>query len=331
MKIILAGGRGHVGAVLRRSMARDHELVVLSRISTPLGNAARVVTWDGETMGDWTEELDGADVVINLAGRSVDCRYHARNLAQMLESRLKSTTAIGRAIALARRPPRVWLQASTATIYAHRHEAPNDELTGRIGGSEPGAPQKWNASVAIALAWEEALAMAATPFTRKVALRSAMTMSRDHGSVFDVLARLARRGLGGTIGTGQQYVSWIHEDDFVDAIRFIIEHDELSGAVNLAAPEPLRNRDFMTALRKATGRGWGLPTPRAILEIGCWLLRTESELVLKSRRVVPRRLLEAGFSFRHPSWPEAALDLAKGTAPSSANGLPTKKHQPAPA
>ena len=167
MKIIIAGGSGHVGAVLLRAFAnKDTETVVLSRAVRPITNATRVVEWDGETLGDWRHEIDGADVVINLAGRSVDCRYHAQNLVEMLESRLKSTSVIGTAIRAARKPPRVWLQAGTATIYAHRFDAVNDEATGTIGGEEPGAHPKWNASVAIARAWEEALTRADTPHTR---------------------------------------------------------------------------------------------------------------------------------------------------------------------
>lgn len=312
MKIVIAGGSGHVGAVLRRHFAAaGDEVVVLSRRPSPLPDATRVVAWDGETLDAWVREIDGANVVINLAGRSVDCRYHARNLAAMLASRLRSTTAIGRAIQQATHPPRVWLQAGTATIYAHRYDAPNDEDTGRLGGDEPESPAKWRASVAIARAWEEALATVPTPGTRKVMLRSAMVMSRDPGGVFDVLATLARRGLGGTIGNGRQYVSWIHENDFARAIDFLIAQPELDGAVNVAAPQPLPNRDFMGTLRTAVGRGWGLPTPCPLLELGCWLLRTESELVLKSRRVVPGRLRAAGFCFEFPDWPAAARSLAR--------------------
>lgn len=269
------------------------------------------MTWDGETLGAWADEIDGADVVINLAGRSVDCRYHARNLAEMMESRLRSTTAMGRAIASAQRPPKVWLQASTATIYAHRFDAANDEFTGMLGGEEPNAPRKWNASIAIAKAWEEAALRIPTPYTRTVLLRSAMTMSPDPGSVFDVLSKLARWGLGGTIGNGLQYVSWIHEDDFTRAVEWLIEHDDLSGAVNLCAPHPLPNHEFMAALRNAFHRMVGLPAPAWLLEIGCWLLRTESELVLKSRRVVPGRLLESGFTFMYPYWNDAANNLEK--------------------
>jgi len=310
MKIIIAGGTGHVGAVLRRGLTKSgREVVVLSRRPRPLPGADRVVRWDGETLDDWTKEIDGADVVINLAGRSVDCRYHGRNLAEMMASRLNSTTVIGRAIALAGRPPKIWLQAGTATIYAHRYDAPNDEINGIIGGDEPDAPAKWTTSIAIARAWEEATLRIPTPDTRKVILRSAMTMSPDRGSVFDVLSTLVRLGAGGTIGDGRQFVSWIHEDDFVRAIEWLLGHDDLSGPVNLCAPHPLPNREFMAALRAAWGTKLGLPSYRPLLEIGCWLLRTESELVLKSRRGVPKLLTDSGFTFKFPDWDRAAIDL----------------------
>ncbi len=297
--------------MLRRGLAQPNRvIVVLSRDTKPLLGATRVVRWDGKTLADWTQELEGADVVINLAGRSVDCRYHARNLAEMMESRLLSTTAIGRAISMAKSPPTLWLQAGTATLYAHRFDAPNDEVDGSLGGEEVDAPAKWKASIAIARAWEEAVNRVPTPDTRKVILRSAMTMSPDRGSVFDVLSRIVRLGAGGTVGSGRQFVSWIHEEDFVRALEWLIERDEISGPVNLCSPLPIPNREFMAGLRTAWGRSLGLPTPTPLLEIGCWLLRTESELVLKSRRVVPRRLVESGFTFAYPRWDDAAADLA---------------------
>ncbi len=216
---------------------------------------------------------------------------------------------IGEAIARVGRPPAVWLQAGTATIYAHRYDAPNDEASGVLGGSEPRAPDTWRFSIDVATAWERALDEAQTPKTRKVKLRSAMTMSPDPGGVFDVLLGLVRRGLGGRAGDGRQFVSWIHDQDFVRAIYHIIEHDTLTGAVNLAAPGPVPNADFMRTLRQAWGIGFGLPAARWMLEIGAVFLRTETELILKSRRVVPGRLIQNGFAFNFPTWPEAARDL----------------------
>jgi uncharacterized protein len=312
MKIVLPGGSGQVGRLLSRALLREgHECVILSRKSRPQGSAPpglRQVVWDGQTLGPWAGEIDGADGVINLAGRSVDCRYNTRNLDEMLRSRVDSTRVVGEAIAAAQVPPRVWLQASTATIYAHRFDAPNDELTGQIGGHEPDAPPLWRKSIEIAQAWEAELMAAPTPRTRKIALRSAMTMSPDRGGVFHVLATLARLGVGRQ-GNGRQYVSWIHEHDFVAAIRFLIGRDELAGVFNLAAPHPLPNREFIAGLHTALGRRLSVPVPGWALEIGTFFLRTETELILKSRRVVPTRLLNAGFAFRHPAWPEAAQEL----------------------
>jgi uncharacterized protein (TIGR01777 family) len=309
MKIVIPGGTGQVGGVLSRALrARGHDVVVLSRGGT---SDARVVPWDGRTVDAWASEVDGAGVVINLAGRSVNCRYTEANLQAMMSSRVDSTRAVGVAIAQATQPPRVWLQMSTATIYAHRLDAPNDEATGRIGGDEPEVPGYWRRSVEIAQAWERTQEEASTPRTRKVALRTAMVMSPDRGGIFDVLLGLTRWGLGGAIAGGQQYVSWIHDRDFVRAVELLIERDDVEGPVNLAAPGPLPQRDFMAALRAAWGRRVGLPATGWMAEIGAFFLRTDTELLLKSRRVIPGRLLDAGFSFELPGWPVAARDLVE--------------------
>ena len=324
LKIVLPGGSGQVGTLLARSFqSSGDEVVVLSR--QPEDAPWRTVAWDGRTPGPWTDEIDGADVVVNLAGRIVNCRYTPANRRAILDSRLDSTRVIGEAIAGARRPPEVWLQSSTATIYAHRYDAANDEATGLIGGQESGVPASWAFSVGVAQAWEKALQDALVPGTRKVALRSAIVLSPDRGGIFDTLLGLVRRGLGGTAGDGCQYISWIHHNDFVRAIRWLIEHDEVAGPVNLAAPEPLPNAEFMRVLREAWGARVGLPATRWMLEIGALLMRTETELVLKSRRVVPGRLLQEGFSFAFPSWPDAARDLcraARGDEPRYDAGSP---------
>lgn len=307
MKVVLPGGSGHLGRVLTRAFERaGHEVVVVSRRRCGHG---RGVQWDGRTLGPWMSELDGADAVINLAGRTVNCRYTKANLTDMLVSRTDSTRAVGLAIQRARRPPRAWLQMSTATIYSHRFDAPNDEVTGCIGGDEPNAPSYWRMSVEIASAWERTLAEAHTSATRKVALRTAMVMSAEPGGVFAMLASLTRRGLGGALAGGHQFVSWIHEWDFVRAVMFLLGQDDLEGAFNLAAPQPLPQREFMTALRVAWRVPAGLPATRWMAELGAFVLRTDTELVLKSRRVIPRRLLDAGFTFEFPTWPAAAADL----------------------
>lgn len=310
MKVVIPGGAGHIGTFLARTLAHEgHDVVVLSR--TPRRASSRMRAWDGETLGDWTEELEEADVLINLAGRSVNCRYGSENRRTIRDSRVLSTKVLAEAVARARRPPRVWLQASTATIYAHRFDADNDEETGLLGGQEPGAPETWRFSIEVAKAWERAFEEAAVHGTRKVLLRSGIVMSPYLGGAFDTLLRIVRFGLGGRAGDGRQYVSWIHSVDFVRTVFWLIEHGEIEGAVNVTAPTPLSNVDFMRALRDAWGRRFGLPAAGWLLEVGAFFLRTESELILKSRRVVPGRLLREGFSFRYPTWPEAARSLCR--------------------
>ena len=312
MKIVVPGGTGQVGGILRRALAaQGHEVVVLSRRPEQLEPGVRHRAWDGRTPGDWVQEVDGADAVVNLAGRSVSCRYTDANLRQMMDSRVESTRAVGQAVARAERPPRVWLQMSTATIYADRRDAANDETTGVIGGEEPHVPLYWEYSVRIARRWEEAQAELDLPATRRVALRSAMVMSPDRGGILDVLLLLTRLGLGGSVAGGEQYVSWIHDHDFARAVTFLLERDDLDGPVNLAAPGPVPQAELMRGLRRAWGRRPGLPATAGMARLGAWAMRSDPELLLKSRRVVPGRLLDAGFGFEHPAWPGAAADLVR--------------------
>ena len=311
-KIVIPGGSGLLGQALAADLeAHGYEVIVLTRAPGWNKGAAQQSPWDGETLGSWAETLDGADAVINLAGRSVNCRYTPENRAAILDSRVRSTRVIGEAIAQAKHPPRVWLQMSTATIYAHRYDAPNDEVAGVLGGGEPNVPDTWRFSVEVAQAWEGVLAEAQTPLTRKIALRSALVTGPEQGGVFDVLLGLVRRGLGGQAGDGRQYVSWIHEQDFLAAVRHLLAPDGMEGPVNLAAPDPLPNAEFMRVLREAWGTSFGLPATEWMLEIGARALKTETELILKSRRVVPGRLLADGFAFQFPNWPEAARDLCR--------------------
>ena len=312
MKIVIPGGSGQVGAVLTKDFqSAGHEVVILGRGTESSLHGARHVHWDARTLGAWALELDEADVVINLAGRSVNCRYTPENRQLISDSRVQSTRVVGEAIAAAKNPPRVWLQASTATIYAHRFDAPNDDATGIIGGNEANAPDTWIFSIGVAKAWEAALEAANTPDTRKVALRSAMVMDPYKAGIFDTLLKFVRYGLGGTMGEGRQYISWIHDQDFTRAIQFILEDENISGTINIASPKPLPNQDFMRQLRETWGIGFGLNSAPWMLEIGTWLLQTETELVLKSRRVVPSKLLEAGFQFEFPDWQSAVGDLVK--------------------
>lgn len=311
MRVVLPGGSGQVGTVVARHFhAAGHDVVVIARTSR--ANAPwRTVQWDGQTLGDWTREIDGADIVINLAGRSVNCRYNPANRREIKESRVVTTKLVGQAIAQASRPPALWLNASTATIYRHALDRPMDEATGKLGGNEPDAPDTWRFSIDVAKSWEEAFFAANAPGARKIALRSALIVSPDRGGIFDTLLSLVRHGVGGTSGSGKQFVSWVHDEDFVRALDYIIAHGDIDGVVNIASPNPLPNKEFMARLREAWGTKIGLPATEWMLEIGAVFLRTETELVLKSRRVVPGRLLAHGFEFKFPHWPAAACDLVE--------------------
>lgn len=313
LRIVIPGGSGQVGHVLARYFQeRGHLVTVLTRL--PYAATWQTVHWDGKHIGPWTEYLEGADVCINLAGRSVNCRYNAPNREAIYHSRIGTTHLLGEVIGNVAEPPRIWLNASTATIYRHAIDRPMDEITGELGGGElitkhRHAPETWNFSNRVARDWEAAFFAAATPLTRKVALRSAITMSPVSGSAFAILLNMVRLSLGGTQGNGRQFVSWIHEADFARAVEFLIAREDLDGPVNLSSPNPLTNREFMAGLRDAWGMPNGFPAPAPLVELAAFVLRTESELILKSRRVVPTRLLEAGFTFKFPEWPEAAEDL----------------------
>lgn len=302
-KIIIPGGSGFLGQTLAQYFeACGDEVVILSRGGHPF-QWGRNVPWDGATLEDWQEELEGADVVINLAGRSVNCRYHARNRQQMMDSRVLSTQILGQAIRTCQRPPRLWLQSSTATIYLHRYDAPNDEATGKTG-SHTDAKDAF--SIQVAQGWEDAFEAEPTPDTRRIIMRTAMVFGPQPGGVFHVLRNLARLGLGGTMGDGKQYVSWLHADDWCGMIEWFMSRPKASGIYNLCAPNPLPNREMMHEMRKACGAplGLGLPQPYWLLEFGAWLIRTETELIIKSRRVIPQRLLDAGYTFAYPDFSE---------------------------
>ncbi len=307
-RIVLAGGSGVLGGLLNCALAaKGYDVVVLTRFPQG-GGAARRVGWDARTLGPWRQELEGAAAVINLTGRSVNCRYNAANRRLILESRVLSTRVLGEAIAACAKPPPTWLNASTATIYKHSFDRLMDE-TGEIAADKDA---KDEFSVEVAQAWEQALAAAPTPSTRKMPLRMSMVFGTEPGSVFPVLRRLVRFGLGGSMGGGRQFVSWIHQEDFCRAVEWILDHPDLRGPVNVVAPNPLTNREMMAAFRKVCSRPFGMPAARWMLEIGAWVMRTETELMIKSRRVVPGKLLADGFQFRYPTF-QGALEEIEGS------------------
>ena len=290
--LLIAGANGFMARYLTRYFhAKGWNVVGLARHQEGMDENCRYVNWDGKTLGDWTKELDGCDVVLNLAGRSVNCRYNDANKAEITNSRVNSTRVIGEAIAACKNPPELWMNASTATIYRHSEDHPQCE-TGEIGEGF---------SVGVAKAWEGAFFEAKVPgVVRKVALRTSMVLADEPGTVYRYLLNLAKYGLGGKIGSGQQMVSWIHVDDVCRSIDWLIEHDEIAGPINMTSPDPISNAEVMRRFRKLAGRSLGLPATAWMAEIGAFFLRTETELILKSRWVVPTRLLENGFVFKYP-------------------------------
>ncbi len=319
-RIILAGGSGFLGNALAKHFCeRGGEVIVFTRQPRGRCDGVKEIAWDARTLGNWAQFVDGADAVINLAGRSVDCRYNAKNRRDIIASRVDSTCVLGAAIALASKPPRVWLNSSSATIYKHSFDTPMDE-----NGATGTTPEAHDAfSIEVVERWEKALnaecggrraesnqslLTSAATRTRKVALRLSLVLGVD-GGVFPVLRRLTKSGLGGRLGSGRQFVSWIHVVDFLRAVDWLIEQEDISGAVNLAAPIPLPNAEMMRWFRVACGVPFGLPATEWMLEVGAFFLRTETELILKSRRVVPGRLLAAGFSFQFPELRAALQDL----------------------
>jgi uncharacterized protein (TIGR01777 family) len=305
-RIVIAGGTGFLGRALSAHFHRlDREVVILTRAPRHVASNPREIAWDGRTLGGWSAVLEGAEAVINLAGRSVDCRYTKCNRAAILDSRIDSTRVLGQAISACKNPPSVWLNSSTATIYRHSIDAAWDE-SGQIDTT---AEAHDEFSIEVALAWERELDAACTPRTRKVALRTSMVLGCARNSVFPVLRRLVRMGLGGKMGSGRQFVSWIHETDFCRAIEWLLRNEAISGPVNICAPNPLQNSEMMRLLRRICGRAIGVPSTEWMIRIGAFFLRTEAELVLKSRRVIPGHLVRSGFDFQYSHFENAAADL----------------------
>lgn len=299
-KLILAGGTGFLGhAIINRFRRKAMQIIVFSRGETRTENNVQYIHWDGKTFGEWAKELEGADVLINLTGKSVDCRYTEKNKAEIISSRVNATKILGEAINKTTDPPKVWLNAASATIYRHSEDKSMDEFTGEIGTGF---------SVGVCLAWEKSFNEIQNPKTRKIAMRISMVMGKG-GGVLPVMSKLVKAGLGGKMGTGKQFVSWIHEEDFLNALEWLINNEKADGAYNFAAPDPIPNKEFMSLLRKKLNVKIGLPATTWMLEIGAFFIRTETELILKSRKVVPGRLLKEGFVFNYPIAEQALTDL----------------------
>jgi uncharacterized protein len=300
-KLILAGGTGFLGqAIIKTFAAESTQIIVLTRGKEKKEKNIRYLNWDGKSSGKWEEELNGADVLINLTGRSVDCRYTEKNKAEIISSRLNSTRALAKAINTVEHPPKVWLNAASATIYKASEDTLMGEDTGETGTGF---------SVDVCKQWENAFNEKAIPATRKIALRISMVLGKG-GGVFPVLKKLTNIGLGGKMGTGRQRVSWIHEEDFLSALKWLISNENAAGPYNLAAPEPVSNSEFMSIMRRQLNRKIGLPATKWMLEIGAFFIRTETELILKSRNVIPQKLLNGGFHFTYSKVEDAIKNLA---------------------
>ncbi|HEY0866470.1 MAG TPA: TIGR01777 family oxidoreductase [Fimbriimonas sp.] len=294
MKIVIPGGSGYLGRLLTRHFGTlGHEVVVLAREPSEPGH----VRWDPTEIGEWVSALEGADALINLAGRSVNCRYDEDNRREILASRVETTLALGKAVARTGIP--VWINSSSATIYRHAEDRPQTESEGEIGTGF---------SVDVCKKWEQSCMESDAPETRKVLARTAMVFEPGEGGVFEAFYDIVHRGFGGPMGDGRQMVSWIHAKDYCRAIEFLIG-SSLTGPVNIASPNPLPNAEFLRVLRREMHTRVALPTTRWMLEVGAQWLGTETELLLKSRWVLPERLLESGFEFCHPFWDEAARDI----------------------
>lgn len=298
MKIVIAAANGYLGKVLAKYFTQQgYKVVGFCRRETVLENA-KCVLWDGKSFGNWANELEGATALINLAGKSVDCRYTEENKRLILSSRVESTKVLGVAINNCTHPPKVWLNASSATIYRHAEDKSMDEGKGEIGEGF---------SVNVCKTWENTFFSSETPKTRKAAMRISFVLGNS-GGAYPMLKKLVQFGLGGKMGQGTQFISWIHEEDFCRAVEFLI-NNEIEGAVNLSSPNPKKNKDFMRAMQKRYNIPFGLPQPKWLLELGARIIKTETELILKSRRVIPKRLLNNGFKFNHKELNSALRNL----------------------
>lgn len=296
-RVILAGGSGFLGNRLAQELiARDYEVIILTRNPHGIGQ----IHWDGKTVGAWGRELDGAYAVVNLAGKNVNCRYTSANRREIVDSRVDSVHAIGKAITACANPPKVWVQTSSLAIYGNTHDRWCDE----------NAPHGTGFPVETCQLWEEALRAQNTPRTRKVVLRIGFVLDAGRGALA-TLERLVRYFLGGRVGNGRQYISWIHWQDMNEMFRWAIERNEIEGVFNATSPEPVTNAELMTGLRKALHRPWSPPAPAWAVHLGAFFMRTEPMLALTGRRCTPKRFLETHFVFRFPQFETALSHIYK--------------------
>jgi len=298
-KLIIAGGTGFLGEVLINYFKeKASEIVVFTRSRKNNYDTIRYVYWDAQSLTGWEKELEGADVLINLAGKSVDCRYNERNKSEIMASRVNSTSILNKAVLQCSIPPKHWLNSSTATIYRHSEDKQMDEVNGEIGH---------DFSMNVAKVWERTFFQTKTPDTFKTALRTSIVLGKN-GGAYPMIKKLTQLGFGGKQGNGNQYVSWIHEYDFARAVAFII-NQKMEGVVNVVSPTPVRNHEFMKTIQNLVKIPFGIPISKTLLEIGAKIIGTETELVLKSRNVIPARLHNEGFEFKYSTVKKAIKDL----------------------
>ena len=301
-KIVIAGGSGFLGSVLLNYFSsKGNHVIVLTRNKKIAGENDNFKYWDGKSISDWISTLEGADVLINLAGKSVDCRYTSKNKEHILASRVDSTSVLNKAVLLSKNPPKLWLNSSTATIYRHSLDKEMNESDGEIGS---------DFSMDVAKTWEKVFFETITPKTRKVALRTSIVLGKQ-GGAFVPLKKLAKMGFGGKQANGAQFVSWIHETDFCRALSFIIDNHKITGPINIVSPSPVPNHEFMMVLSSSLKKRIRIPINTFFLELGAFMIRTETELILKSRRVIPGILKEKEFKFIYNDLESAIKDLLK--------------------
>jgi hypothetical protein len=311
-KIVIAGGTGFIGQELVRYFGKENNILILTRQIKDAANNrnkynsltaadlvnTRQVKWDGKNIDEWVKEVDGTDIIINLAGKTVNSRYTPKNKREIRESRINATKVIGEAIRKSSSPPKLWINASSATIYRNAEDRPQDDYTTEFED---------DFSVQVCLAWEKTFNEQITPGTRKVALRLAITLGT--GGVLIPYFNLVKLGLGGKQGSGKQMFSWVHIEDVCRAVEWIAEQDSMNGPYNCTSPNPVTNREFMHLLRKATGNKFGLPAFEWMLKMGAVIIGTETELILKSRWVLPTKILETGFQFKYPFLQDALAEI----------------------
>ncbi len=299
-RIVLAGGNGYLGGVLAKYYSPlCEEVIVLSRKLKARQHNINTLLWDGCTEGEWSKALEHADMLVNLCGKNVNCRYNEKNRQEIIRSRIVPTTLLGSVIQKTQHPPKLWINITSATIYRHAEDRPQDEETGETG---------YGFSIDVCRRWEACFFESDTPNTRKVALRMGIVLGRED-AVFPRLLNLVKLGMGGKQGDGQQYVSWVHEQDAAKCTEWLMEHKSLNGVINCTAPEPVKNKELMAYIRNSYGIPFGLPSPAWLLEVGALMIGTETELILKSRWVIPTRLLNDGYTFIFPKAAHAIKDL----------------------